>query len=122
MNGREEKTSPLRPGLGLGHAFPRRRHLHPERFLLPLCCFPTSSRSRPSSTMPGAAGSKSFGARPADGPARRGRCQQGHQTLNIGAIAPAAFPVGHAAGRNPHCPVIQNQRTNAPEPIASTPL
>ena len=94
-------------------------------------CFPTLSRARPSSPRPSAATStSSMGHGQPDGPARLDPAWPARTaglSIHRSHRPPAAFPVGHAAGRNdrqaqPPRPVIQTQGTNAPEPIASTPL
>ena len=103
MNGREEKTSPLRLAWDL--AMPCRADLV---YILKDSCFAVIAALlfRDMEQDPGivAEARRSNVHTPMshgqpDGPTRLGRYQQGLQALNIGDLAPpAAFPLGHAAG------------------------
>ncbi len=106
----------------------------------PCSCFETWSRPRPLSPRPGAATSRSFGVRPADGPTRRGRCQQGTPGISKSEPqAPGGVSFGpRRRGRNfpfpttgkphptvapiPRCPVIRTQGANALGSVADGPL
>ena len=101
----------------------------------PWSCFPTWNRTQPLSPRSCVAMSRSFGARPADGPTPEDRCQQALQALNIGATGfrrrflwatppEAEFPFS-TTGRPhptvapiPHCPVIRTQGANVPGSVA----
>ena len=121
------------PGLGRGHAFPRRRRLYPERFSAapssPWSCFPTLSQGpaivaevmRSNVQVP-------LGLRPADGPAQAEvACQQGTPGLSIvGALGPRRLSRwAHAAGgrfRHAQPPAgLMRRRPRLPMALASGP-